>query len=275
MADMWNIGGALLGGLLGNQSSTQSTSNTQQPYAPAQPWIQSNINSGQNLQKQYQANPLSAGQIGAYGNSLGLTQGFRDQAGDLIQQMNSMKQFDRNNPTGKATQFNFTSAPQSSNVQNSLLSSLPAQSVGLLADNAMASALNRSGSNASSGYTGSGSKEVTKGWYETTTPEERAQFFSENPTLAWISKMGINLWNAANPYGLASMQNPAQTAGYLAETTGQAPASGSHYNGNYGNYGSNYGNDQYSMGPSQTNQADTSGWGTPTNTLSNSGYGSW
>ena len=48
---MWNIGGALLGGLLGGQSSTQGTSNTANPYAPAQPWINSNINNDMNLQK--------------------------------------------------------------------------------------------------------------------------------------------------------------------------------------------------------------------------------
>lgn len=137
MADLWNIGGALLGGLLGNQSSTQSTSNTQQPYAPAQPWIQSNINSGQNLQNQYQANPLSTGQIAAYGNSLGLTEGFRNQSGDLVKQMNSMNQFDRNNPTAKATQFNFTSAPTNiSAVNEKLMASLPSASIGTLAQKA-------------------------------------------------------------------------------------------------------------------------------------------
>lgn len=257
---MWNIGGALLGGLLGGQSSTQSNTQTKNPYAPAQPYINQTINSGMGLQQQYQAQPLSLGQIGAYANSQGLTDGFRAQAADLTSQMNSMAQFDRNDPTAKPTQFNFTNAPaDTSQTLNTVFSSLPSQSQGLLADNVMANALSKNGS--VSGYTGSGSREVTKGWYETTTPEERAAFFAENPMLAAISKFGMDAWTKLNPYGLASMQNPAQTAGYLAETTGQAPASGSHYNGNYGNYGQNYGNDKYSMGPSQTNQADTSGWG--------------
>ena len=112
--DMWNIGGALLGGLLGGQSSTQSTTQSRDPYAPAQPWINSNINSGQSLQKQYQAQPLSLGQIGAYANSQGLTDGFRAQAAGLTSQMNNMRQFDRNNPTQRATQFNFNSAPDTS-----------------------------------------------------------------------------------------------------------------------------------------------------------------
>lgn len=123
---MWNIGGALLGGLLGGQSSTQGTSNTSNPYAPAQPWINSNIASGQSLQKQYQAQPLSLGQIGAYANSQGLTDGFRAQAASLTNQMNNMRQFDRNNPTQRATQFNFTDAP--ANQQQSMqtvINSLP------------------------------------------------------------------------------------------------------------------------------------------------------
>ena len=114
MADMWQIGGALLGGLMGGQSSTQSTTQSRDPYAPAQPWINSNINSGMGLQKQYQAQPLSLGQIGAYANSQGLTDGFRAQATDLTSQMNNMRQFDRSNPTQRATQFNFNSAPDTS-----------------------------------------------------------------------------------------------------------------------------------------------------------------
>ncbi len=123
---MWNIGGALLGGLLGGQSSRQSTTQSRDPYAPAQPWINSNINSGMSLQKQYQAQPLSLGQIGAYANSQGLTDGFRAQAASLTNQMNNMRQFDRNNPTQRATQFNFTDAP--ANQQQSMqtvINSLP------------------------------------------------------------------------------------------------------------------------------------------------------
>ena len=108
---MWNIGGALLGGLLGGQSSTQSSTTTQTPYAPAQPFINQTINSGMGLQAQYAAKPLSDGQIGAYANSQGLTDNFRSQAGSLTSQMNNMRQFDRSNPTQRATQFNFTDAP--------------------------------------------------------------------------------------------------------------------------------------------------------------------
>ena len=140
MADIWNIGGALLGGLLSSGDSTKTATDTKAPYAPAQPWINSNIASGQSLQSQYQAQPLSMGQIQAYGNSLGLSDGFRRQAGDLTQQMNSMKQFDRNDPTAKPTQFNFSSAaPDVNTVNQSLMASLPSASIGNLAQKASAS----------------------------------------------------------------------------------------------------------------------------------------
>lgn len=111
MADMWQIGGAMLGGLLGNQSSTQGSTQTNSPYAAAVPYIDQTINTGMGLQAQYAAKPLSDGQIGAYANSQGLTDGFRSQAGSLTNQLNNMRQFDRNNPTQRATQFNFTDAP--------------------------------------------------------------------------------------------------------------------------------------------------------------------
>lgn len=124
MADMWNIGGALLGGLLGNQSSTQSSTQTQSPYAAAVPYIDQTINSGMGLQSQYAAQPLSLGQIGAYATSQGLTDGFRSQAGSLTNQMNNMATFDRNNPTAKPTQFNFTDAP--ANYQQSMQTTINA-----------------------------------------------------------------------------------------------------------------------------------------------------
>ena len=246
--------------IAGNQSSTQSTTNTTQPYAAAQPWINSNIASGQSLQSQYQAQPLSLGQIGAYANSQGLTDGFRSQANSLVNQMNNMATFDRNNPTAKATQFNFSDAPaNTANTFNTVLSSLPQASQGLLANQAISAATGVQGSGSGSSY-----KTAGESWYSQTTPEERAAFFAANPTLAALSSFGINTWQKLNPYGMAAMQNPAQTAGYLSETTGAAPAAGSYYNGSYGHYGSNYGIDAYSMGPSQTNTADTSSWGTGT-----------
>lgn len=102
---LWDIGGALLGGLIGGDDT--ETSSQKSPWAPAQPWLQSNINSGQTLQNFYQKNPFSQAQLNAYGNSAALTDNFRNTSGSLINQMNGMKQFDRANPEAKPTQFNF------------------------------------------------------------------------------------------------------------------------------------------------------------------------
>jgi len=202
---------------LGNQSSTQSNTNTTQPYAAAQPWINSNIASGQSLQSQYQANPLSLGQISAYGNSLGLTDGFRNQASSLTSQMNNMAQFDRNNPTAKPTQFNFTDAPaNTSSTFSTLLSSLPQASQGLLANQVIANATGVQGSGSGSSYVSPG-----ESWYQSTTPEQREQFFRENPMLAAISNYGIQAWQQMNPYNLAKLQeqaSPGMASQYLSET---------------------------------------------------------
>lgn len=222
---MWNIGGALLGGLLGNQSSTQGSTSTVQPYSGAQPYINQTINSGMNLQKQYQANPLSLGQIGAYANSQGLSDGFRAQAPDLISQMNSMKQFDRNDPTAKPTQFSFNSAPVDTQAtQNTILSSLPAQSLGLLANQAIANKTGIDVPAQANGY-----RPIGESWYQTTTPEERTQFFNDNPTLAWISRLGIQGFQALNPYSLNTLQEkqtPGITQQYLNETQGNSSSGG-------------------------------------------------
>ena len=102
---LWNIAGALAGGLFGGDDT--ETSSQKSPWAPAQPWLQSNIGSGQTLQNFYQKNPFSQAQLNAYGNSAALTDNFRNTSGSLINQMNNMKQFDRSNPEAKPTQFNF------------------------------------------------------------------------------------------------------------------------------------------------------------------------
>jgi len=103
---LWNIAGALAGGLFGGDDT--ETSKQQSPWGPAQPWIQSNIGSGQTLQNYYQQNPFSQSQLNAYGNSAALTDNFRNTSASLIDQMNGMKQFDRSNPEAKPTQFNFS-----------------------------------------------------------------------------------------------------------------------------------------------------------------------
>ena len=115
---LWDIGGALLGGLIGGDDT--ETSSQKSPWAPAQPWLQSNIGSGQTLQNFYQKNPFSQAQLNAYGNSAALTDNFRNTSGSLINQMNNMKQFARSNPEAKPTQFNFGGSGGSTGTDGSL-----------------------------------------------------------------------------------------------------------------------------------------------------------
>lgn len=115
---LWEIGGALLGGLIGGDDT--ETSSQKSPWAPAQPWLQSNINSGQTLQNFYQKNPFSQAQLNAYGNSAALTDNFRNTSASLIDQMNGMKQFDRANPEAKPTQFNFGGGDSTGGTDGSL-----------------------------------------------------------------------------------------------------------------------------------------------------------
>ena len=57
--DPYSIGGAILGGLFGGQSSTQTQSANREPWGPAQDLLKSQIyNTGQ-LQNYYQQNPFS------------------------------------------------------------------------------------------------------------------------------------------------------------------------------------------------------------------------
>jgi hypothetical protein len=234
---IWNIGGALLGGLLGGGNSTKSDAVTKDPYAPAVPWINQNITSGQNLQSQYQAQPLSMGQIQAYGNSLGLTEGFRQQAPDLISEMNNMAQFDRSNPTAKPMQFNFSSAPvDMSSMTSGLLSSLPQASLSGLANTAIANAtgVQATGTPGTSSYRTAG-----ESWYDRTTPEERAAFFAspEGSWMAPITRFGIDAFRAINPWGVASLQesvSPGMADSYRSE----ASLGGGHY-ANYSNFSGN------------------------------------
>lgn len=234
---IWNIGGALLGGLLGGSNSTKAETATKDPYAPAVPWINQNITSGMNLQQQYQAQPLSMGQIQAYANSQGLTQGFRSQVPDLVNQMNGMAQFDRSNPTQRATQFNFNSAPVDMSAMTSgLLASLPQASLAGLANTAIANATGTqaTGTPGSSSYRTAG-----ESWYDRTTPEERAAFFAspEGSWMAPITRFGIDAFKAINPWGAATMQekvNPGLADSYRSE----ASLGGGHY-ANYNNFSGN------------------------------------
>jgi hypothetical protein len=108
---LWNIGGALLGGLFGGDDEEQTSTSRSEPWSYAQPWMRENIESGQRLQEHYQQNPFSTEQMRAYDNAFGQSDRFRALMPSLMTQMGGQRQFDRSNPTLRPNQFNF-SAPE-------------------------------------------------------------------------------------------------------------------------------------------------------------------
>ena len=60
--------GAGAGLLAGGQSSKQTQTADKSPWEPAQPWIKSNLATGQDLQSHYQQNPFNAQQKTGYQN---------------------------------------------------------------------------------------------------------------------------------------------------------------------------------------------------------------
>lgn len=62
------VAGALLGG---GSSGGGTTTSSNTPWAPAQPWLQNNITTGQNLQDYYQSHPLNSMQQQGYQNLAG------------------------------------------------------------------------------------------------------------------------------------------------------------------------------------------------------------
>jgi len=64
---------ASLGGALLNSGTTSGSTdtNSKSPWAPVQPWLQNQINTGQNLQDYYQSHPLNSMQQQGYQNLAG------------------------------------------------------------------------------------------------------------------------------------------------------------------------------------------------------------
>ncbi len=92
------------GGGGGGQSQTQS----KDPWAPAAPWLMSNLVQGQNLQNQYTAQPFNAQQLAAYG-AMGRQSNYMNAlTPDLLNQIQTQKLgFDRSNPSAKPNPYQF------------------------------------------------------------------------------------------------------------------------------------------------------------------------
>lgn len=99
--------GALLSGSMGGRGATQTTTADKSPWAPAAPWMQQNIDRGQQLQKFYQDNPFSNAQKQAYGNQFALNDSYNQMLPQLMAGLNQPG-FNRANPTARPTPQNFT-----------------------------------------------------------------------------------------------------------------------------------------------------------------------
>lgn len=72
------IAGALVGGLMGDDSGQQQTA-AKEPWAPARKPLINSLNTGQELERYYQQNPFNAIQQTAYQNLFGDLDAFRGQ----------------------------------------------------------------------------------------------------------------------------------------------------------------------------------------------------
>lgn len=79
---LFKVGGSLLGGALGGQDSTQTSS--RDPWGPSQEWLKSNLETGKNLQEFYQQNPFNQQQKTSYQNLFNGIDGFNQSMPGLL-----------------------------------------------------------------------------------------------------------------------------------------------------------------------------------------------
>lgn len=85
-----------------------TSTNTKEPWLPAQGWIMDNLNSGQALQAQYAKNPQSVEQQNAASNIYGQSDYMRNLVPSLLGQIGQQQVgFDPSNPTAKPKAWNW------------------------------------------------------------------------------------------------------------------------------------------------------------------------
>lgn len=122
------------GGSSGGGAGTQTA--TKEPWAAAQPWIMNNLQTGQNLQNRYTAQPFSDMQNQAYQNQGNQSAYMRAAVPSLLAQLTgpgTQLGYDRNNPNAKPTPFDFNGLVSASNAGNEAVSAAQGQRQGLLA----------------------------------------------------------------------------------------------------------------------------------------------
>ena len=112
MADGGLMSGSSALGMLGALGGATSSGNTTQtvnrdPWRPAQPYIQANINSASQLQDYYQKNPLSALQKTAYNNAFVGNDSARQGLSALTTQLGNNQGWSRNSGPRLPQGYNF------------------------------------------------------------------------------------------------------------------------------------------------------------------------
>jgi len=221
-----SLGGALAGAASsGNSQQTQN----KDPWGPAQGWLGSNLGLGQSMQGQYLANPLSDYQKQAYANSAGLSNTGRAMGNSLLKQISSNQFFDRSNPLVRQTPLNFVGG------DTSAASGAPASyqggftpitgNLGFTVNPVSSGAVSGGGgNNFGSGVQSVGSHspavmQRTPGWYDTTTPSERMDFFAQNPNMAALTAYANGILSKSD----TSLIDQAKALQYANEAKGISP----------------------------------------------------
>lgn len=125
------VAGAAIG-VVGNAMTDKgggagSSTASKEPWAPAAPWLEEQIKTGQGLQAQYQQTPFNAQQLAAYGNMGRQTDYMNNLVPDLLGQISNQRGgFDRSNTNGRVTPYTFngSGSGMAGGAQTGLLSSL-------------------------------------------------------------------------------------------------------------------------------------------------------
>ncbi len=141
-AILGNVAGAVVGGLMGGDDEQTQTQN-RDPWAPAQPWLKQNLQTGQNLQGYYEQNPFNSIQQTAYQNMASDMDNYRSNINPgLMEFANKLmgtnysrtggQQMPRNQSMGQSSPLAYGTQTRPMQAQGGPFVAGPSQSYGLL-----------------------------------------------------------------------------------------------------------------------------------------------
>lgn len=219
------VGGAVVG-VAGQALSKDkgggagTTTASKDPWAPAAPWLESQIKTGQGLQAQYQQNPFNAQQLASYENMGRQTDYMNNLVPSLLGQISGQGQlgFDRSNTNGRVTPYTFDGMGSSGGLLSSLSNPATVASSTSAANPAPVATTQAPGNfTQQTAETGP----VVNGLYLTTDPNKpTAQAFGngaygsfqygqqpEKGTQAYRDLQEYLAWGGEDPYGLYGGQS--------------------------------------------------------------------